>query len=323
MEQKEAYSFTQKVKEEIVSNEYESLPRLKALLSAYIRINGEIVFSNGSESILLRTINGKIARFIYETTSSLYNADCHMVYEKRRRFGEIRTNYLLYIRDKVEEILMDLEVNPLEGKIPHDIVYNDDTICGYLAGAFLASGSINSPETSNYHLEIVVEEENYAKWFIKLLSKFKGANLEAKITTRRGKYVIYFKKSAQISDFLIVIGAVSSCMDFENIRVDRDMFNSTNRLTNFDVANMKRTVESGLEQIKQIQEIDRQIGIDNLSNERAKMLCHLRLEHESASMSELATLLGEQLDKNVSRSTIYNLFRYITSVYERITNGEH
>ncbi|MCD8209391.1 MAG: DNA-binding protein WhiA [Coprobacillus sp.] len=315
----EVYSFTQKVKEEIVDNDYPSLARLKALLSAYIRINGKIVLSEGKERILLTTTNGKIARFMYLNISKVFSADCHMLYEKKKRFSQMQTDYLLYVNDKVEEILSDLDLDPLEEKISKNIAYNDDTICGFLAGSFLASGSINSPTTSNYHLEIVVNDENFAKWFLKLLQRFKGAPLEAKVITRRNKFVIYFKKSEQISNFLIVIGAVSSCLEFENIRVDRDVVNSANRLTNFDVANMKRTVESGQNQIKKIQVIDQYLGIENISNERAKMLCKLRLEHESASMSELATLLGEELDKSVSRSTIYNLFKYLDSLYERIT----
>ena len=85
---------------------------------------------------------------------------------------------------------------------------NDDTISGYLAGAFLASGSVNSPSTSNYHLEIALNSENYAKWLSKLFGKYKNGDIEPKITFRRDRYVIYFKKSDQIANFLIMIGAV-------------------------------------------------------------------------------------------------------------------
>ena len=37
-------SFTSQVKEELASNNYPSEDRLRALLSAYIRINGSLVF---------------------------------------------------------------------------------------------------------------------------------------------------------------------------------------------------------------------------------------------------------------------------------------
>ncbi|MCD8204539.1 MAG: DNA-binding protein WhiA [Coprobacillus sp.] len=318
----DVYTFTQKVKEEIVSNTYESLPRLKALLSAFIRINGKIVISSEEEKILLTTLNGKIARFIYTNISGVFNAKCHMVYEKFEHFSKNQTRYLIYVDEKAEEILSDLNVDLLEEKISNDIVYNDDTICGYLAGSFLASGSINDPVTSNYHLEIVVNDQNYAKWFLKLLSKFKGAYMEAKVTTRRGKYVIYFKKSEMISDFLIVIGAVQSCMDFENFRVNRDYVNSKNRVTNFDNANMKRCLDSSASQVEKIKFIEEKLGLDNITNEKLALLCSLRLEYDSASMSELAKIMSERLGHEVSRSSINHLFRSMNELYERL-NGQN
>ena len=82
----------------------------------------------------------------------------------------------------------------MEGKISKNIVKNDDTISGYLAGAFLAGGSINSPETSNYHLEISVNSENYAKWLSHLFLRYKNNKIEPRIIKRRNKYILYFKK---------------------------------------------------------------------------------------------------------------------------------
>ncbi|MCD8195362.1 MAG: DNA-binding protein WhiA [Coprobacillus sp.] len=318
----ENYSFTQKVKDEIATNTYESIPRVKALLSAFVHISGELVITSNGQMVLLKTTNGKTARFLYEQFTSLYHIDCHMVYEKRKSFGKLQTVYQLQITEKVDEILSDLQVDLLERKISRDIAYNDDTICGYLAGSFLASGSVNSPSTSNYHLEIVVNDENFAKWFLKLLSKFKGANLSAKVIERRGKFVIYFKKSEQISNFLIVVGAVSSCLEFEDVRVDRDLFNSTNRLTNFDVANMKKSMETGAIQLHEIELIDKELGINNISNEKVRLLCQLRQENETASMSDLAKLMSEKLDINVSRSTISKLFKKIHDLYTRLSYGE-
>ena len=68
---------------------------------------------------------------------------------------------MIEIADASEAIMDDLEISFLEGKISKNIVKNDDTISGYLAGAFLAAGSVNSPVTSNYHLEIALNSENY------------------------------------------------------------------------------------------------------------------------------------------------------------------
>ena len=57
-------SFSTQVKEELVSNVYESNDRLRALLSAYIRINGHISFKKGETIIILQSENAKVAKFI-------------------------------------------------------------------------------------------------------------------------------------------------------------------------------------------------------------------------------------------------------------------
>ena len=233
-----------KVKEELTQNEYTSIERLRAVLAAYIRINGSIVIRNRLSKLTLKSENAKIGKFLYTTINEIYNADAHLKMYSKSNLSK-KTIYSIEIEEASDTILEDLEVSFLEGKISKNIVKNDDTISGYLAGAFLAAGSVNSPETSNYHLEISLNSENYAKWLSKLFARYKNSNIEPKIIKRRDNYVIYFKKSDQISNFLIMIGAVNSCMDFENYRVDRDFSNIGNRWQNCDQANYSKT-EHGL-----------------------------------------------------------------------------
>ncbi|MDD4104111.1 MAG: DNA-binding protein WhiA [Bacilli bacterium] len=308
-------SFTQKVKDELCHNQYDSFERLKALLSAYIRINGSIIFQNKQSSLLLETENAKIAKFVYQQINQLYNADAHLSFYRNQRK---RATYAITIDDKAEEIITDLEISFLEGKISKNIVSNDVSIAGYLAGAFLASGSINSPTTSNYHLEISLTSENYAKWMSHLFARYKNSNIEPKITHRRDKYILYFKKSDQIANFLIIIGAVEACMEYENIRVDRDFANNANRLTNLDTANMSKIYETAHRQISEIKGIDSRLGIEHISNEKMRLLCEIRLENDAASMQELADLLSERMNMTITKSNVNHLFRAIHELYKRI-----
>ena len=312
-------SFTSQVKEELVSNSYPSDDRLRALLSAYIRINGSLVFRHKKTLLQLNTENAKIGRFIYETINEIYKANAELIVKERKSFTSSKS-YMIEISDASETIMDDLEISFLEGKISKNIVKNDDTISGYLAGAFLAAGSVNSPVTSNYHLEIALNSENYAKWLAKLFAKYKNSNIEPKITHRRDEYVIYFKKSDQISNFLIMVGAVSSCLEFEDVRANRDLMNNANRLTNMDTANMKRTIETGSRQVEEIKLIDQLLGIDNLGNLKERELCHLRLANESASLQELADLMSEKFKKTITKSNVNHLFRSIHEFYERLNN---
>ena len=310
-------TFTQQVKEEIASNVYETKDRLRALLAAFIKINANLTFKNKESVLLMRTENAKIAKFVYSSLKEIYDADCSFEYLQKKSFKKKRV-YKITVNTMSDEIIDDLEISFLEGKISKNIVRNDDTISGYLAGAFLASGSINSPKSSNYHLEISLNSENFAKWMIHLFKRYKNINLIPKIAPRRNKYILYFKKSDRIAEFLALIGAVHSCMDFENIRVDRDFMNSANRLTNFDTANMKKSYETSLRQIEEIKLIQKEIGFETLSNKKMALLCKLRLQNEQASLKELAELMGEELGHPVSKSNINHLFRAIHEVYERL-----
>ncbi len=309
-------SFTKKVKEELCSNLEGSRDHFRALLAAFIRINGSLLFHDKQTYLTMSTENAKIAKFIYQTLNSVYDAGAHLSYANNT--FKNTTTYKISVEETSESIIEDLEISFLEGKISKNIVRNDDTIAGYLAGAFLASGSVNSPETSNYHLEISLNSENYAKWLSKLFSKYKNSNIEPKIVQRRSRYVIYFKKSDQIADFLVIIGAVSSCMEFENVRVDRDFANSANRLTNIDTANMKKIYETSLRQSEEIKLIDSKLGIANITNEKARLLCELRLANESATLQDLADLLSEKMNKDITKSNINHLFRYLHTLYEKL-----
>ena len=307
-------TFSQIVKEELVSEVSLSKERLEALLSAYIRINASLGFKNKKTELILKTENAKIAKFIYTSIKDLeedYQIDLQFDKTKNRKK---KTYYRIHILE-ADELIDRLHISFMEGKISKDIVYNDETISGYLAGAFLASGSINSPETSNYHLEITTVSENYAKWLSKLFLKYKKIELSTKIVKRRDKYVIYFKKGDQISNFLIIIGAANSCMEFENQRAYRDYANNTNRLMNLDYANMNKTTEIARRQIKEIKYIDDVLGIHNFHNPKKELLCYFRLDNESLSMSDLANKLSEELGIIITKSNVNHMFRGLHTLY--------
>ena len=307
-------SFAQHVKEELCHNTYESLALKKALLSAYIRINAVVVIRNRHSLLTLSNENAKIIKFIYSLILDIYPSNVSISFSKK---GNTKTTYTINVSNNVEDILNELDVNFLEGKISKSIVYNDETISGYLAGAFLASGSINSPETSNYHLEISISSENYAKWLSHLFLRYKNNRIEPRIIKRRNKYVLYFKKGDQIADFLVMIGAMSSAMDFENYRIDRDYMNNANRLTNLDTANMSKTVEAGKRQAHEIKYLVKHIGLENIGNKKTQLVASIRKEYISKPLDEIASMVSKELNEEVTKSNVNHIFRRIHELYIR------
>ena len=308
-------TFSQSVKNEIARETDFSNERKRALLSAYLRINGAISFENKKTNLRLKTDNSKVAKYIYVSLKNLYpDFDIKLDFIKR---NNKKTVYEISIQN-VDSLLDDLGVDYFEGKIPKDIAYNDETIAGYIAGTFLASGSVNSPKTTNYHLEVSVNGENYAKWLQKLFGKYKKLDIEPKIIKRRDQYVLYIKKSEQISNFLIVVGAPVTCMEFEDERVERDYYSSANRVANFDEANMTRASLNGRRQAKEIKFIDDVLGIHNLHNPKKELLCYLRMENKEASMIELAELLSEELGTSITKSNVNHMFRSLHDLYIKL-----
>lgn len=307
-------SFTQKVKEELCSLSF-SDEHLRAFLAAFIKVNGSLTFGNKKSQIILKTENAKIAKFIYQSIDRIYGIVPRFSYSKTMSFKK-RISYSVII-DEGDYIIDDLEISFIEGKIAKNIVANDDMISGYVAGAFLAAGSVNSPKNSNYHLEIALNDENYAKWFSKLLLKYKGTEFNPRITKRRNNSVVYLKKAQQVVDFLSMMGATNSTLEFESIRIDREFSSIGNRLQNLDSANYTKTLSASDKQIQDIKIIDKVLGIKNVQNIKQRELMKIRLEHDDLTLYELSQELSKVLDEPISKSNINHLFRAIHKVAER------
>ena len=307
-------SFTQKVKEELLSLPF-SDEHMRALLAAFIRINGSLHYSEGKSAIVLKTENAKIAKFIYHSIDRLYGIVPKFAYSKTMNFKK-KLSYSVIVSEG-DYLVGDLDINFLDGKIAKNIVFNDDTISGYISGAFLASGSVNSPKNSNYHLEISLNNENYAKWFSKLLLKYKGTEFSPKVIKRRNSFIVYLKKSQQVVDFLSMMGATNATLEFENIRIDREFSSIGNRLQNLDSANYSKTTSAAERQIEDIEIIDKVLGINNVQNKKQRELMKIRLEHDDYSLFELANELSKVIGSPVSKSNINHLFRAIHIMAER------
>ncbi|MCQ2753008.1 MAG: DNA-binding protein WhiA [Bacilli bacterium] len=298
-------SFATAVKEEIASRSYQN-ERLLAIVSAFTRINGTLVIKDKREYILLKLENSKIAKFLYASIQKLFQISPTISYLKKKSFHQ-NTCYLISVESA--HLLNQLHIDFLESKIDKSFAKNTETIGGYLAGAFLASGSVNSPRSSNYHLEIACNDLSYAKWFTRLMSKYHDSSFMAKIIKRRDKYIVYLKRSDQISDFLVLVGATDACLYFENTRVDRDYANVLNRMQNLDTANLSKTLKTAKQDIKIINKLIKRDGLVNLGSEKMITLCELRIKYPEASLDELATHLSKAMGETVSKSNVNHLLR--------------
>lgn len=317
----EIISFTNEIKNEITANINLDTEMKRSLLAAFIRVNGTIKFKNKNEYLILRTENAKVAKFIYSLIKDLYeDVVVSFSFRKTMKFYKA-TEYLVNIINGGTTIFSSLDINLLESKINQELINKEDKIRGFLMGLFLACGSCNSPKTSNYHFEFYVSDENLAKNILKIINKIKSSQFDFKLTKRRNNFVIYLKKSDQISNFLAFLDASTCCIKFEDVRVSRDYSNINNRLIICDQYNYKKSIDKANVQIEQIKLIDKHLGIDNIINEKVKLLCKLRLKDPEASYADLSSMMSEELNIPVSKSNIGHLFRKIENMaklYEKL-----
>jgi DNA-binding protein WhiA len=194
------------------------------------------------------------------------------------------------------------------------IVQTDNSARAYLAGAFLASGSINSPEKPSYHLEIAVNSAELAEFLTGLMARF---GINAKTVMRRQKHIVYVKAAEKIADFLRIIEADQALLTFENERISRDFLNSFTRLNNMDLANEVKVQAAASTQMDDIRILEEAERVEKL-DDKLKDIIWLRKEFPEASLSELAEVYEKRTGITVSKSGIKHRFVRIHEMAEKV-----
>ena len=163
----------------------------------------------------------------------------------------------------------------------------------YLRGAYLAAGTISDPNRY-YHLEIVCPDAYASE---KVRDIMNGFGLTARIVERKGLRVVYLKEADQIAEMLRLIGANRTLMDFENIRIMREMRGSVNRQVNCETANLRKTADAAVRQIEDIRYL-RDRGMFGRLSPALLRAAEIRLDHPEASLSELGSLMNPPVGKS-------------------------
>ena len=175
----------------------------------------------------------------------------------------------------------------------------------FLRGAFLAGGSINTPE-KRCHLELVTDHFSVARESFVL---FRELGFDPRETVRRGHCVIYFKRTELIEDMLTAMGAPLSAMELMSAKIAKDMRNKINRNVNCDTANADKVVAAAAEQLAAIRRIDAQYGLDKLPQPLHDTAL-LRIANPEVSLSDLALLADPPVSKSCISHRMKRLMTY-------------
>ncbi len=102
-------------------------------------------------------------------------------------------------------------------------------------------------------------------------------------------------------------------MNLENVRILKEMRNSVNRRVNCETANISKTVDAAVRQLKDIEYIRDTAGLSSLPD-NLRETAALRLEYPDAPLKELGTYLSPP----VGKSGVNHRLRRISEIAEQL-----
>lgn len=285
-------SFSQSVKEELGRHMSAARHCQLAELAAIMHFCGQIgLDKNGNYTIGFQTENETVSRKGFTLLKKTYNINTDV---------EIGEEQMREIFSKIGDL--DEPVSPL-------LIKNSCCQRAFLRGAFLSVGSLSDP-SKGYHLEFVCTDGKKAG---QLQSVLQGFGIDGKIVLRKKYHVVYLKEGESIVDLLNVCEAHVALMEFENLRILKEMRNSINRRVNCEAANITKTVNAATRQIEDIEYIRDHGGLQRLPQNLREM-AEIRLEYPEASLKEL----GEYLEPPVGKSGVNHRLRKLSEFAEKL-----
>ncbi len=179
----------------------------------------------------------------------------------------------------------------------------------YLRGAFLSGGTVSDPN-KGYHLEYVCRSPEQARQLYDILL---GYGISAHMSVRKNHDIVYIKEGEAIVDMLNLMGAHTSLMNLENIRILREVGNTVNRRVNCEAANIAKTINAASKQSEDIEYIRDHYGLAKLPD-RLREIAEVRLANPEASLKEL----GEMLDPPVGKSGVNHRLRSLSELADSL-----
>ena len=314
-------SFAVETKNELARGVTEKKCCMLAEIAGFIRVAGSLgmTFQPGGSrfTISITTDNPAVARHYKRMLEEYFKVETEI--EIGEAHGPKKGHsYIISIGpEKGEQVLREVGIllvregnNYISDGIYGDLIRSKCCKKAYLRGVFMGAGTMTDPN-KGYHLEFVCASKILAADLKKMMNSF--VDLNVKTVKRKEKYIVYMKSSEYICDTLSLMGADSQRLEFENVRLKKELLNETVRLTNCDSANTDRTLDASQHQIENIRKIQEKVGLDSLPP-KLRAAAELRLEYPEASLTQL----GEMMDPPMKKSGINNRLRKIEEIANKL-----
>ncbi|MFN4189489.1 MAG: DNA-binding protein WhiA [Pseudothermotoga sp.] len=303
-------SFSEKVRYELCSTEISNVNEARAELMGFMKAKGFLKLSREDTIISITLPNIQISRRFLRLLNFLsINEHETMIVQTQQLFKQRGVQFNLPIQF-LENLREELFTEQIPGKISQD-----PALFGvFFRGFYLASGSVVDP-TISYHLEVTSSSQEFLEQIRTLLKNKFG--IDSKLWQSHQNYKLCIRRANDLIETLNLIGAIEAAAVVEQIMQKRSVASDVNRTMNFLSANADRIGTSTVKQMRAIEIIDKNMGIDSLEDD-LKKLAKLRIENEDLSLREL----GEMMEPKMSKSMVYARMRKIMQLAHKIERGQ-
>ncbi len=305
-------SFAHEAKLEVLQSPIQNECCKQAFLSAVIHSCGELIKRGKDIFLELKTDLEKVFDLVNDCLYILYGKKAEIRVDDDINVNK-KTRYIITLpKESTKSILFDCgiakfniedEFTLIPGLNEH-IIENECCAKTYIKGVFATASTSNivlnelnnenKRSFSGYHWEFVFNREDYADDFSNLLFSF---NITNKKNKRKNLFVLYIKEAEKVSDLFAIVGAFKSLLKLQNEMAVREVRNNINRQTNCINANITKTVNASLKQIRAINVISNNLGLDKLPH-NLRELCLVRLANPEESLDSLTKLLSNTITKS-------------------------
>ncbi len=197
--------------------------------------------------------------------------------------------------------LLDPKRRPVRG-LPNRLTTGNTTeLAAVWRGAFLAAGSLTDPGRSAA-LEIACPTPESAMALVGAAGRI---GVQAKSREVRGMPRVIVREGDAIAKLLGRIGAVSTLADWEAQRQRKEVRAATNRLVNFDDANLRRSAQAAVAACARVERALEILGAE--VPDHLQYAGRLRLDHREASLDELSHYADPPMTKDAVAGRIRRL----------------
>ena len=243
---------------------------------------------------------------IYQSFTFVKNAEileniCNQLFWKSRDLFKINSKKIILKQENIRYSTF-AEIKDNVFKCPHCHEF-------FLKGLFSSRGTVCDP-SKTYQLELVFSSSEQVDEIKQFLFELE---LNPHVSKRGKHFVIYFKRNEDIEDFLIHVGAKNSSFIVMNSKINKEIRNTANRITNCDSANINKSINASQKYVDAIRGIIKKNMFECMPL-HLQETARLKLEYLDLNFADL----GLKFNPVVSKSGVYHRLEKILEFYKSL-----